>query len=247
MNAAKRPPKPPAITAAINWVSPRRQTKRSSKIGGFGLRNYPDHGDRGIDDCKPHSLFHSSKSPFNFVVNVRPPIAKSALPTLSASSAYQKRHSQTQMLQLTSICECLSGNKMRTFRVILFGVSLAILAGPGVLSAATRSTETFVQSIVPFNRALAALCPAQHLENVNPGILDLIISNYRSRLSKRVQLRMTRAAQPICVESVAGVSCSNIAYIRAARKVGMTVSLARAACSSGYVCRSPFVCNSRPN
>jgi len=174
--------------------------------------------------------------------------AISAPPTLSASSAYQKRHSQTQMLQLTSICECLSGNKMRTFRVILFGVSLAILAGPGVLSAATRSTETYVQSIVPFNRALAALCPAQHLENVNPGILDdLIIRNYRSRLPKRVQLRMKLAAQPMCVESVAGVSCSNIAYIRAARKLGMTVSLARAACSSGYVCRSPFVCHSRPN
>ena|SRR6266481_541371 len=131
---------------------------------------------------------------------------------------------------------------LRSSRALLIVAAFACSFPLGAFGA-----ETYVQSIRPFNHALAQLCPAQHLENVNPGTLEMIIEAYLDKLPVRAARRMERAAQPMCVESVAGVSCSNIAYIRAARKLRMTVSLARAACTSGYVCRGTFDCKKPGN
>jgi hypothetical protein len=106
----------------------------------------------------------------------------------------------------------------------------------------SSEAESYAQSIKPFHQALARLCPQQHLENRTPGILDTIIEGYRDTLPARVASKLERAAQPICVESTAGVACLNIAYIRAAGKLQMTDRLAKAACESGYVCRAALDC-----
>lgn len=124
------------------------------------------------------------------------------------------------------------------------GVILAGIWLPALVAASfpAMAKETYVQSIKPFDRATARFCPASHLENIDPGNLNLIIDAYLESLTPEAEKRMARAAQPMCVESVAGVSCANIAYIRAARRLGRTSDLAKAACHSGYVCRASFDC-----
>jgi len=126
---------------------------------------------------------------------------------------------------------------MRRFYVMVVGALLA-----SAIISASAASESYVQSIRPFNRALARICFAKHLKNLNPGGLDLVINDYLDTLSLLERRKMERAAQPMCVESIAGVSCSNIAYIRAARKLHLTDKLAKAACQSGYVCRALYDC-----
>lgn len=111
-----------------------------------------------------------------------------------------------------------------------------VIASP----VASLGAESYEQSIAPFNRALARICPAKHLENLSPGFLDVVIQDYLRQLPAREEDRIQRAAQPMCVESHAGVSCANIGYIRAARKLQFTTRLAKAACESGYVCSTKF-------
>jgi hypothetical protein len=111
-----------------------------------------------------------------------------------------------------------------------------VIASP----AASVGAESYEQSIAPFKRALARICPAKHLENLSPGFLEIVIDDYLRQQPAREEERIQRAAQPICVGSVAGVSCGNIGYIRAARKLRLTTRLAKAACESGYVCSTEF-------
>ena len=126
---------------------------------------------------------------------------------------------------------------LRISRAFLLGAAFAC-----AVPLSSSAAESYVQSIKPFHQALARLCPQQHLENLTPGILDTIIEGFLDTLPARTRSKIERAAQPMCVKSAAGVSCSNIATIRAARKLQMTGRLAKAACESGYVCRAAFDC-----
>jgi hypothetical protein len=104
----------------------------------------------------------------------------------------------------------------------------------GIGSATAR--ETYVQSIEPYNAALARLCPEKHLKNLSPGDLNVIVEDFLNGLSAAESGRWKQAAQPMCTESLGGVSCVNIAYVRAATKLGKMDELAGAACHSHYIC-----------
>lgn len=112
---------------------------------------------------------------------------------------------------------------MRGRRSIILGLTL--LVGVGAANA-----ETYVQLMQPYNAALARLCPQKHLENMNPGIFNMIIETFLSKKNEAEQTHWQRAAQPMCKDSVAGISCANIAYVRAATKLGKIDELAYAAC-----------------
>ena len=123
-------------------------------------------------------------------------------------------------------------------------MKLSSFIGGSLLLMATTSAapETYVQSIQPFWKALARECPAKHLENLSPGILNMIIEEYLNSLSDRTIASAVQGAQPMCTQSVAGVSCANIAYIRAFNRFGEIRRVAHAACRSGFVCRGRFDC-----
>lgn len=111
-------------------------------------------------------------------------------------------------------------------------LGMAMLFSVGTAAA----QETYIQSIKPYNAALTRLCPEKHLENLDPGELDVIIENFVSGLSDADASRWNKAAQPMCVNSVAGVSCVNSAFVRAATKLGKVDQLAKAVCDSKYAC-----------
>lgn len=113
---------------------------------------------------------------------------------------------------------------------------ICLMAG-SLLSGSLHAAETFDQSIKPFHSKLAMLCPEKHLENLSPGDLNVVIDDYLRGLPAQEEKRMTQAAQPMCGTSIAGVSCANIAFIRAAHRLKTTKTLAKAACQSGFVCR----------
>jgi hypothetical protein len=105
---------------------------------------------------------------------------------------------------------------------------------------AVKAQETYVESIKPYNAALAGLCPEKHLENLSSGDFNQIIEDYLGGLSSVEQSRWGQAAQPMCAESMVGISCANIAYVRAATKLRKMDELAGAACHSGYICSTEF-------
>jgi hypothetical protein len=112
---------------------------------------------------------------------------------------------------------------IRGRRGIILGLALSL--GVGAANA-----ETYVQLMQPYNAALARLCPQQHLENMDPGIFNMVIDAFLSKKSEAEQTHWQRTARPMCKESVAGISCVNIAYVRAATKLGKIDELAYAAC-----------------
>jgi hypothetical protein len=124
-------------------------------------------------------------------------------------------------------------------RTAVMLLSLAVFAGAPSCAAAK---ETYVQSIQPFWRALARQCPSRHLEYLEPGNLELVIEKFLNRFSEERQAALYTAAQPMCVESQIGVSCSNIAYIRAFIRLRMIRGLAHTACASGFMCKREFDC-----
>jgi hypothetical protein len=116
-------------------------------------------------------------------------------------------------------CRCLT---VGTAIVLSFGYAFA--------------QETYEQSIKPYNSSLARLCPKKHLENLYPGDFNAVIEGFLDNLTSKEASRWQRAAKPMCVGSQAGVSCANIAFVRAAIKLKKVDELAKAACRSKYVC-----------
>jgi hypothetical protein len=132
---------------------------------------------------------------------------------------------------------------MRKHHLSSLIVGIAMMSGTG----GTVAQETYVQSIKPYNAALARLCPEKHLENLFPGDFNVVVERFLHGLSRTDLSRWEKAAQPMCVGSVAGVSCANIAHVRAATKLGKTNALAGAACHSEYVCSAKYgECRTQP-
>ena len=129
----------------------------------------------------------------------------------------------------------------RTRLSIILG--MAAISGLGV----AKAQETYVESIRPYNAALEWFCPEKRLENLTPGDFNTIIEDFLKTLPNADLDVWKQAAQPMCVDSVAGVSCANIAYVRAATKLRKIDDLAEAACHSKYVCSPEYgVCRTKP-
>lgn len=109
-------------------------------------------------------------------------------------------------------------------------------------SGAAVGAQAYVQSIKPFNGAIARICPVKQLEKLSAGDLNTIIQEYLDQLSAKRAKAMKQASQPMCVESIGGISCVNIAYIRAAKQLAAMDALARYACHSGYSCSGETSC-----
>lgn len=127
--------------------------------------------------------------------------------------------------------------------------SLGLIIGAAMLLGVgnANAQETYDQSIKPYNAALVRLCPEKHLENLYPGDFNVVIEGFLNGLSDADASRWNKAAQPMCVKSVAGVSCINIGFVRAATKLGKMDQLAKAACHSKYVCSSTWGdCKTQP-
>lgn len=118
----------------------------------------------------------------------------------------------------------------------------SVRAGPAALALLLLPGNA--QAAGPLASALAAQCPAKHLEWLNPGILIDGIDVWLAALPAGQKADVERRAKPALAKCTAGASCVNNAYIRSAAAAGALSALATAVCALPYRCTAPFTCDS---
>jgi hypothetical protein len=118
----------------------------------------------------------------------------------------------------------------RILLVLAGGIALTLAVGVAM------AQETYEQSIKPYNDALGRLCPEKRLQNLSYGDFNEILEDYVMGLPSSEQGPWKQAAEAGCADSIAGVSCANISYIRLATKLRKIDEVAGAACQAGYAC-----------
>ncbi len=97
-----------------------------------------------------------------------------------------------------------------------------------------------------YRALLAKQCPAQHLEWLSAGELDdLIEVNFHDTLPESLRSKLDAADQDekrVCANVTMGLSCFNLAYLKAMNDVGVLPRFAKLTCASGLVCRAPADC-----
>jgi len=97
-----------------------------------------------------------------------------------------------------------------------------------------------------FHALLAKQCPDSHLEWLSQGELDdLIEVNFHDSLSQSLQSRLDAAygqEKQACANLTQGLSCINIAYIKAMGDAGLLPRFTKVLCESGLICRAPADC-----
>ena len=98
-------------------------------------------------------------------------------------------------------------------------------------------------AVTAYEHALAARCPAKHLEWLNPGILADPVEEFVAAEPRRVQAGVSREYNRLCAHVEFGASCGNAAAIRAAFRLRLTARLAARVCREAYACTAPFECH----
>ncbi len=112
---------------------------------------------------------------------------------------------------------------------------------PQLLLAAAllAATAAHAQGVTPpYLAELKRQCPAQHLENMTAGDLELLMEGFESRLTPAQVRQQQDAVGARCARVEAGLSCGNVATLETYRKLGLLKDFARAACASGWTCRA---------
>jgi hypothetical protein len=103
-----------------------------------------------------------------------------------------------------------------------------------------------IDNYEPYHALLAKQCPAKHLEWLSPGELDdLIEVNFHDALPGSLQSKLDaadRTEKEACANNVAGLTCFNVAYMRAMSDVGLLPSFAKMVCVSGLTCKGQSDC-----
>ena len=104
--------------------------------------------------------------------------------------------------------------------------------------------ETYEESIKPYDALLHRYCPDKHLEWLAPADLNEVVDPFRESFASDQRAKLDRVAAPeaACAQTVAGVSCANIAYIRAASKLKLLPKFAKMVCNLPVVCKSQADC-----
>ncbi|WP_341909584.1 hypothetical protein [Ferrovibrio terrae] len=104
--------------------------------------------------------------------------------------------------------------------------------------------QTYPPPDHPYFQALARICPAKQLENLNPGLaVESILAFPETLTAARANvLRAEAKADHDACE--VGSACVNAAYIKAAGRLSMADDLARHVCALPYRCTAPFECQS---
>jgi hypothetical protein len=107
------------------------------------------------------------------------------------------------------------------------------------------ATVAHAQGVTPpYLAELKRQCPAQHLENLTAGDLELLMEGFEPRLTP-AQLRQQQDAIGVrCARVEAGLSCGNFATLETYKKLGLLKDFAQAACASGRSCKGFADCTS---
>src|SRR5712691_6925903 len=116
------------------------------------------------------------------------------------------------------------------------GLCIVICGMTMFFSPASPATETYLESARNYFDALRKACPEEHLENLYPGQLYVVIEQFKESLSYSARNSFESWAHTTCTGN--GISCENAGSLRAARDLNMTQRLAEKACASNIVCRS---------
>lgn len=117
--------------------------------------------------------------------------------------------------------------------ILLAALTLAL---PLVATAATPMVDR------PFLAELARQCPAQHLENLSAGGLELIMEGFEARFTPAQTRELQDTIGERCAKIEAGLSCGNGATLDLFRRRHMLKAFVREACASGVTCRSYADC-----
>jgi len=112
------------------------------------------------------------------------------------------------------------------------------------LSAFPLSAMAQIDNYKPYHMLLARNCPSKRLELVSPADLNVLIDDFHDSLPANEKNRMDRAndTKKVCAKVIAGLTCGNVADLRAMTKVGLLVNFAKRVCASGLVCKAQSEC-----
>lgn len=116
---------------------------------------------------------------------------------------------------------------------IRFALSLSFLA---CISLAAYGD--FADSFQPYKAALDHYCLAKHLDLMTPADLNDRIDPFLQSLPAADRERLSSAPEvrQACRQSQVGVSCQNIGYIDAARRLHLLDAFAQSVCKVAMTC-----------
>lgn len=116
---------------------------------------------------------------------------------------------------------------------------LALLAATGLFALPPPASAAPSVLLPEFARQ----CPAQHLENMTPGDLELLMEDFEARLTPTEKRLQQELVGKRCALIEAGLSCGNAATAEAYRRLRRLKAFVHEACASGWTCRGFADCN----
>jgi hypothetical protein len=111
------------------------------------------------------------------------------------------------------------------------------------LAVLAFATAAHAQGVTPpYLAELKRQCPAQRLENLTAGDLELLMEGFQPRLTPAQLRQQQDAVGARCARVEAGLSCGNVATLETYKRLGLLRDFARAACASGWRCKGFLDC-----
>jgi hypothetical protein len=105
------------------------------------------------------------------------------------------------------------------------------------LLAVAIATAAHAQGVTaPYLAELKRQCPAQRLENMTAGDLELLMEDFQRRLTPAQVRSQQDEVGRRCARIEAGLSCGNAATLDAYRRFGLMRDFVHEACASGWRC-----------
>jgi hypothetical protein len=106
------------------------------------------------------------------------------------------------------------------------------------VAAIVFATTARAQGVTPpYLAELKRQCPAQRLENMTAGDLELLMEGFEPRLTPAQKRQQQDAVGVRCARIEAGLSCGNAATLETYRSLGLLKDFVREACASGWSCK----------
>lgn len=99
------------------------------------------------------------------------------------------------------------------------------------------------QGVTPSYLAeLKRQCPAQHLQNMTAGDLELMMEGFEPRLTPAQKRQQQDAVGARCARIEAGLSCGNAATLETYKALRLLKAFVHEACASGWSCKGFLDC-----
>jgi hypothetical protein len=113
-------------------------------------------------------------------------------------------------------------------------------------AALAFATAAHAQGVTPpYLAELKKHCPAQRLDNMTAGDLELLMEGFETRLTPAQKRQQQGAVGVRCARIEAGLSCANSATLDTYRRLGLLKDFAREACASRWSCKGFADCVQR--